>query len=559
MATHYQLQHQGKQNCHHATRRRVLRGIDEWVRPFGGALDVEYHSGHHRVDSINSMDLYIPSTPSCWTTGIVGVGKTAIAMTVVECLLASRTITAESNAIHQSRTDDSPILCAQYFVNHALDSADLTRLFPTLALQLARISPVAAQLIHAAITTQPSLMTRVDFDQASSLFLDPLCALAKQYASTTVVVVIDGLDEVKPIPGETVPESYLRVTDILGRVADQLPSNSRLLILSRPQTEFLSSIPSHISRLHLDTKQSDDDVRDFFEAELPKIGSNTRNSSFPTQSQLDALCDAAAGHLGWAKQARKWLSSRLRRRVDTNLDELLQGLTRLTHGDLNALYRHILRSLLTLSEGDESFYLSGLRRVLRCLVTLRSPQSIHSICQLISSEDNFDTQICLEDLSGLYADGTQAIDPSTLTQPHKSFSDFLGSPDAPPEFRVDLPQAHADLAVGCLRIMQSDELHFNMGRFSTLHQKSWERVKALSRLSGHVQYACSSFLHHIQHSEELFAEDLERWMTTKFLFWVEVMVLLDTDFGPEESLANDLQGLKASLDPVSTSQSCKRL
>lgn len=473
-----------------------------------------------------SVDLL--TTLCCWITGVAGVGKTAIAITIVECLLDSRTITASDSI--QVADSDAPLLCAHYFFNHTLDSANIELLIPTIALQLARRSPAAAAVIQTAINQRPSLITRFDIEQARSLLLEPFCALAKEHAPRTVVVIIDALDELQPARGESVPESYIRATEILGHVAEQLPSNARLLILSRPQSEFLTSMSVSITRFHLDTQQSNWDVRRYFEEELPKIGRMAQNPQFPSQLQLDALCSAADGHLGWAQQAKKWLFFRLRMRTDINLDALLDALTQLAHGDLVALYRHTLTSLPFLSEDESGFYLIGLQRVLRCIAVLESPQSIPTISQIIGPNDNFNVRVCLEDLRGLFADGKpRSVDEEHPLQPHKSFYDFLLSKNAPVEFHVDPQGAHSELAAACRRILYSDELHFNMGNLTTLQPSHNEIKLGLSRIPKHVQYAACSFMYHTTRSGTGGALDMREWNMTKLLSWFEVILLLEQD------------------------------
>ncbi|KAJ7589654.1 hypothetical protein C8J56DRAFT_37403 [Mycena floridula] len=238
-----------------------------------------------------------------WMTGIAGVGKTAIAITMIQCLLDRRRVAPDHIPDDYYPKEKAPILMAHYFFNHKYPhSSELSRLFPTLALQLAHVSPIAAYAINSALHDMPSIVSQFGLKQAQLLVLNPLLKLAKLESDKNIVVIVDGLDELAPLGGKTQQECYSEVADILGQVAKSLPDNVRLVVLSRPQTEFLESIPAHICRFHLDTKDSHRLVRRFFKDQLPKVWKGSPGARFPTQMQLEVLCNAADGHLGWAKQ-----------------------------------------------------------------------------------------------------------------------------------------------------------------------------------------------------------------------------------------------------------------
>ncbi|KAJ7816032.1 hypothetical protein B0H13DRAFT_1740010, partial [Mycena leptocephala] len=127
-------------------------------------------------------------------TGIAGVGKTAIAMSTVQCLLDQQPLSAnKGNRV--GSVDNAPNLLGQYFCNHKLDTCKYHCLFPTLAIQIAETSPAAAHIIDTALKKKPTLAHTFSLQQAEELFLKPLCHLAKASPSVTLVVVIDGVDE----------------------------------------------------------------------------------------------------------------------------------------------------------------------------------------------------------------------------------------------------------------------------------------------------------------------------------------------------------------------------
>ena len=86
--------HQQKDDCHEVTRDRVLSKLDEWLS----------------VPSDNERCL--------WVTGQPGVGKSAIAITVAECLQAKRRISAVDSwdSVYSPKTT----LYGQFFINHTI-------------------------------------------------------------------------------------------------------------------------------------------------------------------------------------------------------------------------------------------------------------------------------------------------------------------------------------------------------------------------------------------------------------------------------------------------------
>lgn len=520
LAKQARYKEQNKDECHKATRSQVLAEINAWTQP--------------SLSERNSQGM--------WVIGNAGVGKSSIAITTVKCLLDQRPVApdeedGESNAIVSDKDNivqaiahDPPVLLAHYFCNHLLDSADMNCLFPTLAMQLAENSPAAAHLITNAIARKPSIVDKFSENQAKAIFAEPLRQIATALAPKVITVMIDGVDEFRTghaSAAGTFPHRH--ITEVLVSVAGALPDNVRLLTLSRPQEEILAALPptlspSHIQRLVLDTKLSIGDVRTYFEHELPKI--RFHHTTFPTSQQVDDLVTYSDGHLGWAKQTRNWLAVRLQTLSNNvDLDQELRQLGQTVHGDLYSLYRFLLEYLLKSHGLDQPRYLLGLQRVLHTLVVLYEPQSIDTISRLNDQDDGIEVRNCLKHLSGLYAHDSTDVNDQTVPRPHKSFYDFLVSSDAPPDLRVDTRVAHTTLAKACWRSVLTDDLHFNMGHYTTNLQTIEDSAMALSRIPELLRYACSSVIHHVVRSDESFSNQLVELITKRGLFWLEVLYM----------------------------------
>jgi hypothetical protein len=445
-------------------------------------------------------------------TGIAGVGKTAIAISTVQCLLDQQPLSSDKGKMAVSR-DDTAILYGQYFCNFKLDTSKLHCLFPTLAIQIARISVAAAHIIDTTLNKQPTLAHAFSLEQAKEIFLKPLCHLAKASPLITLVIVIDGVDEFEP------SSIYRNVTSVLGQVATELPTNARLLIFSRPEDPIIRHISSHIRRHDLATEKSFGDVQQYLHRKLTELDVDI--DGFPSKEQVDSLANAAAGHFGWADQALKWLTTELRWGRDTTLNSKIKAISRDAGGNLDSLYMFILsRSLPPEEHPQRSLFTLQLQKLLQCLTVLKKPQPIHVLDKFIQDRA-FNTLKCLRELSSIYSNGTEAVTPDTVPEPHKSFFDFI-TERAPEEFHIEIVKAHEELASSCFRIMK-EQLHFNMGGFDStlLHNDS-----APLKVTAHISYACSWFLCHVNSSQKEFVDETRDWAEHCFFFWLEVLALL---------------------------------
>ena len=198
----YTWKDQKRQEYHEETRKGVL----EWIRLW--------------------TDTYSDTKNCWWITGKPGVGKSTIGMKVAEMF------------------KDEKSLYAQYFTTRNITvTIDPDNIFPTLAQQLAKKSPLAALVIQEKLEMTPlSVFEKLSVRQGQTLLLEPLRAIA-QYAPK-VVVVIDGVDEL----ANTEPSVLSKVTSVLCSIVSDLPANVKILIFSRPEQWITAKIPPHIKR-----------------------------------------------------------------------------------------------------------------------------------------------------------------------------------------------------------------------------------------------------------------------------------------------------------------------
>ena len=433
-----------------------------------------------------------------WITGKPGVGKSTIGTKVAETF------------------EDEKSLYAQYFITRNIAATtNPDTIIPTMAQQLAKKSPLAALVIQDKLETTPlSVVKKFSDGQAQGLLLEPLRAIA-QYAPN-VVVVIDGVDEL----ANTEPSALSKVTSVLCSVMSDLPPNVKILIFSRPEQWITAKIPCHIKRLDLATKDSEDDVDRLVRTKLRELAEVHEWYDWPNEIQVSQLCRLAAGHLGLAATALRWIATQIEYEGSARRDEVIEEVSQLGTGEIDELYAFILRLILPLQDPARKRYLKGLKTVLGCLVVLQEPLEIGSISTLLSL-DNFDVPHCMKRISSLIVDGTEPLTERTVPQVHKSLVDYLVSSRPDPDLRIDPTKQHHSLTTICFECIQ--KLTFNVGDVSSSHEIFRDDIP----ISQVITYPCEWFGRHLENGGEraTLVREVDKFMKTRFLRWLEVLSL----------------------------------
>jgi nucleoside-triphosphatase THEP1 len=461
----------------------------------------EYHKETRKgvLDEIRLWTCTNSDTKNCWwITGKPAVGKSTIGAKVAEIL------------------EDEESLYAQYFVTRNIPATtDPDNILPTMAQQLAENSPFAAQAIQDKLeTTLLSDIKRLSDCQAQALLLEPLRAVA-QY-TPKVVVVIDGVDEL----ANAKPSVLSEVTSVLCSIMLDLPANVKILIFSRPEQWITDKIPPHIKRLDLATEDSELDVDWLVRAKLKEVAEFHKWNDWPSENQVRLLCQHAAGHLGLAATALRWMASQLEWEGSTRRDEVIEEVGQLGMGELDKLYAFILQRILPPQDPARKRYLKGLKTVLGCLVVLQEPLNIATISTLLSLD--FDVPHCMKRISSLIVDGTEPLTEMTVPQVHKSVVDYLVSSRPHPDLRIDPTEHHHSLTTACFETIRK-KLTFNVGRITTSDQLDEE----IPRISQGITYTCQWLGRHLENGGEraTLVPDVNEFMKTYFLQWLEVMSL----------------------------------
>ena len=279
------------------------------------------------------------------------------------------------------------------------------------------------------------------------------------------------------------------------------------------------------------------DIRCFFKHELSKL-SQQRGSLdvWPTDKQLDSLCQRAAGFFVYAVATLNFLDHKFQNPLH-RLNMIVESPESTTHEarvklkasytSLDTLYMSIFQAAFLENDPDDD---TMVRSVLSTVVLAANPLSQAAITTLTGFDSNH-VQCLLESIHSLLILPQDQNDP---VQPfHKSFPDFITDPTRCVNTRFYVPpDYHLNLALNCLEIM-CKLLKRNMCSIPeyTLNSKVEdlsEKVKG-SGIPGALEYACRSWYKHLVTTKGQTVDvvtALHNFLEGKFLFWLEVLSVL---------------------------------
>jgi hypothetical protein len=445
--------------------------------------------------------------------GLAGTGKSTIAQTITENISTAGQLGAS-------------FFCSRDFV----DRSDLYFIFPTLAVQLARKYAEFRSILVPLIQSDPGVADESLYNQMNKLIIEPL-----RDSAISTVIVIDALDECR----DRKPASA--ILSVLGQLVSKIP-RVKFFLTGRPEPRILEGfrLPSlakatDVFVLHdVEPSQVGSDIRMFFRHSFLEIAGRRRGlDGWPTEEQLDVLCERAAGLFVYAVATVKFVDHGNHANPMTRLDCLLQssgnsayeGKTELkANTTLNSLYLSILQEALGRDDPEDDH---RIRSVLGAVVLASNPLSPSTIAALLgfSTEDVFSLLSSVHSLLILHEDVKHPVRPF-----HKSFPDFIIDPSRciNQRFRISPPDQHPQLLVGCLELMNR-RLEKNMCKLPDgveNHEVDdlWERAE---RYIDHgLRYACGSWYKHLVdapgHTLEI-TSVLHRFLEENFIFWLEVL------------------------------------
>ena len=469
------------------------------------------------MDEIELWTRDFDKPPVYWLNGLAGTGKTTIAQTIAERVFAAGQLGAS-------------FFCSRDYS----DQNDLHFIFPTLAVQLALKYSEFRSIFIPLVRSEPRIAHESLHNQMKKLIVEPL----KKSAISTVIV-IDALDECKD------EEPASAILSVLGQFVSQIPK-VKFFLTGRPERRIregfrlpLLAGATDVFVLHdVEPSQVDNDIRLFFRHRFSELARYQDGlDDWPTKEQLDILCERAAGLFAYAVATAKFIDHRNNGSKE-QLDRLLQspkssareGKTEFKpKTTLDSLYMTILQEAFG---GDDPEDDPMVRSVLGAVTLATNPLSPSTIATLLrlGAKGVFFRLSSVHSLLILQEDINHPV-----RSFHKSFPDFIVDPTrcTNERFRVSPPSHHRELLVGCLERMNRS-LEQNMCKLPDAVTNSEvddldERVKRY--LDPALQYACKSWYKHLVDENTArtpaFTSALHRFLEKKFLFWLEVLSVLD--------------------------------
>jgi hypothetical protein len=489
-----EYRHGNRRGCLKGTRSTILNEIESWAKDFN-------------------------KSPVYWLNGLAGTGKSAIAQTIAEHLFAEGHLGAS-------------FFCSRDFE----DRSDLRFIFPTLAFQLAHKYYDFRSHFVSLLKSNPDVIHESLYSQMQKLIVEPLAEIG-----VSTVIVVDALDECK----DDEPSSAF--LSILGRFFDQIPK-VKFFLTGRPEPRIKSGF-----RLPLLVDSTDvfvlhdvhpllinSDIRLFLKHELSKMAQRRRLEGWPSDENVDLLCQRAGGLFVYAVATVKFLDSDLH--LPKNQFGVIMTLPESTTPEgkttLDSLYTSILQAAFEKGDAEAD---SKVRATIGTIVMVVNPLPPPAIAELVDLDpDEIILFVMLiQSLLAAGEDFSQPVKPF-----HKSFPDFLtdSSRCTNPRFHISPGRQHSELVKNCLRLM-NDGLEHNLLSLPeyTLNSDVEDLpARVNGRVSIALQYACRSWHSHISEARGDITgvtSLLRIFLEEKFLAWLEVV-----------SAVGDLGGAAVALE-----------
>jgi hypothetical protein len=470
------------------------------------------------MDEIEVWTRDFNKPPIYWLNGLAGTGKSTIAQTIAEREFAAGQLGAS-------------FFCSRDFE----DRSDLRFIFPTLAVQLARKYIEFRSILVPLIQSDPGVADESLYHQMERLIVQPL-----KESKISAVIVVDALDECK----DDQPASA--ILSVLGQFVSEIPK-VKFFLTGRPEPRIRAGFrlprmteATNVFILHeVESSRVDSDIRLFLRHGFSELAGRRRGlDDWPTEEQLDLLCERAAGLFVYAAATVGfvgYVNSSPKKRLDLLLQSpessSHEGKTKFkANKTLDVLYMLILQGAFSDDYPEDD---PKIRSVLGAVILATNPLSPSSIATFLDFDVDEVFPLLLSMHSLLIF---QEEDVDHPVRPfHKSFPDFIIDPTrcTNQRFHISPPDQHSELLIGCLELM-NQRLEKNICGLPDAVANSevddlQERTKKY--IDHSLRYACRSWYKHFvdppAHIVKI-TSVLHQFLEEKFLFWLEVLSVLGT-------------------------------
>ncbi|KAH8744548.1 hypothetical protein F5883DRAFT_476236, partial [Diaporthe sp. PMI_573] len=485
---------QGSPKCDEGTRIRIQQTITQWA------------------DNPSAEPLF-------WLGGPAGTGKSTIARTVAD-------------AFHGKKR-----LAAGYFFKRGEQGRnDTSRLFPTLAMQLAEADPSFKGCLRKSLDNlgQEAVEKKALEFQFEKLLWLPMTGLpSTDTRQLPRVIVIDALDECER------PEHLSQVLALASKLCTVNTVCLRVLLTSRATPDIVDA-RREICYRNLDlTEERREETRTDIATFLNQRFTSIRmkwdiREAWPEHGQLTRLIDLsttpsplfiyAATLCRFIDEEREdpieqldlWLQQ-----CDSNTPQLDQIYQPILHYVLFGSY-NTLEKPKPLAENHRAEFFD----VLGAVVLVATPLSCQAIASLLSIPTRR-VNLRLRNLHAVLNAPKNLVSPIRLL--HKSFSDFLLSQEDSRStgYRLNAEETHAMLATKCIQRMQKG-LKQDICNIQKLgaSRDDIDQKDIDGNIPADLRYACLYWVYHLQRSGRAMHDDIIAFLYEHFLNWLEALSLL---------------------------------
>ena len=496
------------------------------LKTMGHANGAGYRSGNRqgclrgtRVDVFIQLEQWLKDKQDqrvFWLNGLAGTGKSTIAQTFAKICFADGRLGAS-------------FFCSRDFD----DRSTLQTIFPTLALQLAYQHPQFQKELLKILRTYPDVGQESLFSQMERLIVVPFKA-----TQIHTLIIIDALDECK----DENPESAILF--ILSKYVDRIP-NVKFFITGRPEAHIRSGfrLPAlqpitRVFKLHeVECSLVDDDIKLFFRIQLSSLLRKRSDCNlmqdWPSSSEINILCEKAAGFFIYASTVIKFVSSK--NRIPAQQLNLITSVPQSTsyegRSGIDILYTQVLEQAVDDVDADDEEFYSHFRTVVAAVLLAFNPLSVKALSDLLGVSGISTT---LRSLHSLLLIPTREDTPVCIF--HKSFPDFLMDQRRCKDNRFFINPSinHMKILLSCLNLMR-ERLRKNICGLDD-HAILSEIEDLSNRQKDHIgdalEYACCFWTKHLLRVPgsgpgvvEVQAA-IDRFFTTCLLFWIEILILI---------------------------------
>ncbi|KIM23596.1 hypothetical protein M408DRAFT_332227, partial [Serendipita vermifera MAFF 305830] len=460
-----------------------------------------------------------------WLEGYPGIGKSAIAATLVEKF-------RKSNRLGSSF----------FFRRELANVMTVNALWRTVAHDLGRRYPSIRKPLIAKISANESIVTTVNVDSLfSELIQEPLIACNPTSAEGSPIIVIDALDECGGLDGQ---HSIQRINLIRTlKTWSTLSKTFKLVVTSRRESDIscLFASTNHrsleIPTENLGNMAPSNDIERFLEYHFGRITAQYPNelpADWPGHPLIKELARMANGLFIWVVTILKILSQG---EPQEQLSRILAGAGA---GGLTTLYSWILKASFPVPSEK---VIKSFHSIVGTIILAKDPLPISSIGELCSIDQPTVKYI----LNGLQSVLYQRIVPRFK---HQSFVDFLiDQTGCPPAFLIDLKHQTHNLAIKSLQVMKTN-LRFNICELKSSYHRNSEipdlDIRIRYHITPHIRYSAAFWASHLADTsfDPELLELVQDFMENRFLFWLEVLSLtkrVNTGSSAIQSLIDQLR------------------